>query len=710
MNNNILNTPIEYLKGVGPSRAELLKKELSIFTFKDLLFHFPFRYIDRTKFHTIRDINTDAFHIQLKGKITNIQTIGEGRKKRLTATLQDETGSIELVWFKGIKWVKPQLVPGKTFIVYGKPTQFNNRYNIAHPELEEWNNQPIEQHKKFQAVYNTTEKLSAKGLHSKGIAKLISNLLSQLEYTDVPENLSSPIISQFKFPSRFETIINLHQPQSAEKLKKARTRYKFEELFFLQLQLIRQKLVVTEKMPGFIFEQVGDYFNRFYNEFLPFELTNAQKRVIKEIRRDLKSGKHMNRLIQGDVGSGKTIVALLSALLAIDNGYQVALMAPTEILASQHFEGLKEITNGLGINIALLTGSTKTAQRKIIHEQLKSGELNLLIGTHALIEDKVQFKNLGLAIIDEQHRFGVAQRAKLWAKKSPDIKNPNLKLSPHILVMTATPIPRTLAMTVYGDLDVSVINELPPGRKPVKTVHYFDNKRLAVFGFIEKEIAKGRQVYIVYPLIEESEKLDYKDLTDGYESITRRFPPPKYQVSIVHGKQKPEEKEFEMQRFVKGETQIMVATTVIEVGVNVPNASIMIIESAQRFGLSQLHQLRGRVGRGAEQSYCILMTDYKLTDDAKIRMETMCRTTDGFEIAEVDLKLRGPGDLQGTAQSGMLTFKLADIVKDSKILQTARNIAKAVLDADPDLLSQVNAPIRTYMQKHNQKTFWSKIS
>ncbi len=710
MYSDFLHTPIEYLKGVGPARAELLKKELSIFTFKDLLFHLPFRYIDRTQFHTVNNIRSDAFHIQLKGKITSVQTLGEGRKKRLTATFQDETGSIELIWFKGIKWIKPQLIPGKTFIVFGKPTLFNGRYNIAHPELEEWANVPVEQHKKFQAVYRTTEKLSSKGLHSKGIAKLVAHLLTQFEYSHIQENLSEDIIAHFRFMNRYETLINLHQPQNAEKLQKARQRFKFEELFFLQLQLIRQKLVVTTKMPGFVFEQVGHYFNTFYSRHLPFELTNAQKRVIKEIRHDVKSGKHMNRLIQGDVGSGKTIVALLSALLAIDNGYQFALMAPTEILATQHYEGLKQLTEGLGINIALLTGSTKSSERKTIAQQLISGNIHLLIGTHALIEDTVQFKHLGLAIIDEQHRFGVAQRAKLWAKKTPAVNNPKYTLSPHILVMTATPIPRTLAMTVYGDLDVSVIDELPPGRKPVKTVHYYDNKRLAVFGFIEKEIAKGRQVYIVYPLIEESEKLDYKDLKDGYESITRRFPPPKYQVSIVHGRQKPEEKEFEMQRFVKGETQIMVATTVIEVGVNVPNASIMIIESAQRFGLSQLHQLRGRVGRGADQSYCILMTDYKLTEDAKIRMETMCRTTDGFEIAEVDLKLRGPGDLQGTAQSGMLAFKLADITKDAKILQTARSIAIATLKNDPDLITHANKPIRLFLQKHHEKSFWSKIS
>jgi len=702
MTNHLLDTKIEFLKGVGPSRAELLKKELGIFNFGQLLNYFPFRYVDRSKIYKIAEINSDKTSIQLKGKIISVEVMGAGKGKRLVAKFQDDSGIIELVWFKGIKWVQPTLKRGAEYLLYGKPNRFNNKYNITHPDLELFVNSNYSESVNLQAVYPTTDKLSQRGLNAKGILKIQQNLVRQIKGT-IQETLSPDILTQLKLIPREEALIQIHTPENEIILKHAQNRLKFEELFFLQLNLLRQKVIKTEKIKGYIFNKVGDNFTNFYNNDLPFELTNAQKRVIKEIRTDIGTGQHMNRLLQGDVGSGKTVVALMSILLAIDNGFQACLMAPTEILANQHFEGLSELLVNTDINIKLLTGSVKIAKRRVIHEELENGKLNILVGTHALIEDKVKFENLGFVVVDEQHRFGVQQRAKLWKKGK---KHP-----PHVLVMTATPIPRTLAMTFYGDLDVSVIDELPPGRKEIQTSHRFDSSRLRVFGFMEKEIAKGRQIYIVYPLIKESEKMDYKDLMDGYESISRRFPLPEYKISIVHGQMKAAEKEYEMQRFVKGETQIMVATTVIEVGVNVPNASVMIVESAERFGLSQLHQLRGRVGRGADQSYCILMTGNKLSADSKLRMKTMVESSDGFEIAEVDLKLRGPGDIQGTQQSGLLNLNIADLVQDTHILQAARNIAIDVLKEDPGLELEKNYRLVVNLKKlFSSKVNWSRIS
>jgi ATP-dependent DNA helicase RecG len=699
MSTEFLLTPIEYLKGVGPQRGDLFKSELGIKTFQDLLNHFPFRYVDRTKFVKINEISSEEINVQLKARVTNVKEAGEGRVKRLIATVMDDTGSLDLVWFKGIKWIKPSLKLNSEFIIYGKPNRFGSSYNIAHPELEEVSKAKVVN--ALQAIYHTTEKASAKGLGSKGIEKVVKSLVVQLNKS-IPENLSVNIKENMKLLGREEAYKQIHVPASYEGLKKAIFRIKFEEFFFLQLRLLKQKQVKEVNIKGHVFDVVGDTFSTFYNTKLKFELTNAQKRVIKEIRRDIGSGKHMNRLLQGDVGSGKTIVALLVMLLAIDNGFQACMMAPTEILATQHYATIVEYLEGMDVSVSLLTGSSKKSQRTIIHENLQSGKLNILVGTHALLEDVVQFNNLGIAIIDEQHRFGVKQRARLWKKSM---------IPPHILVMTATPIPRTLAMTFYGDLDISVIDELPPGRKEIKTVHKFDSNRLSIFGFIEKQIAEGRQIYVVYPLIEESDKMDFKDLMDGYESLSRRFPLPKYQISIVHGKMKSQAKELEMQRFVEGKTQILVATTVIEVGVNVPNASVMIIESANKFGLSQLHQLRGRVGRGASQSFCILMTDYKLSIDAKTRIETMVSTNDGFEIAETDLKLRGPGDMLGTQQSGVLDFKLADLAKDNKILVSARNQAIDVLANDNELVSQENYLMRKYLADLiKRKPNWGRIS
>ena len=702
MSNHFLDTKIEFLKGVGPKRAEILRKELGIATFGQLLVYYPFRYIDKSKVYSIAEIESEEAYIQLKGKITELQTLGERRAKRLVATLEDETGAIELIWFKGVKWLASSIIIGKEYIVYGKPSKYRNNYNIAHPDLDEVDQSLIANQVTLEAVYPTTELLSRLGLNSKGIHKIQKNFIPQLG-GKIQETLSIEIIEQLKLIDKERAVINVHAPENEHLLQKSRYRLKFEELFFLQMNLLRQKVIKTETIKGAVFNRVGNNFNQFYNENLPFELTGAQKRVLKEIRDDVGYGNHMNRLLQGDVGSGKTIVALMSILIAIDNGYQTCLMAPTEILANQHYEGITELLKGMGLNVQLLTGSVKVAKRREIHEQLENGELDILIGTHALIEDKVKFQNLGFVVIDEQHRFGVQQRSKLWRKGK--------QFPPHVLVMTATPIPRTLAMTFYGDLDVSVIDELPPGRKDIKTIHRFDSSRLKVFGFIEEEVKKGRQVYIVYPLIKESEKMDYKDLMDGYESIIRRFPRPNYQISIVHGQMKAADKEFEMQRFVKGETQIMVATTVIEVGVNVPNASVMIIESAERFGLSQLHQLRGRVGRGGEQSYCILMTGNKLSADGKLRMDTMVKTNDGFEISEVDLKLRGPGDIQGTQQSGLLNLNIADLVRDGQILQYARDIAKEVLKEDPDLtLDKNHRLVSTLKQLFGNKINWSRIS
>jgi ATP-dependent DNA helicase RecG len=698
---HIYETSIEYLKGVGPQRAELLKQELGIFTFGDLSCYYPFRYVDKSKFYKVAEINNDLPYVQIKGYIDKIEMTGGKRIVRMNARFRDETGTLELVWFNGFKWLKDKFNPHQQYIIFGKPTYFNGKYNITHPEVE----LPIDDNatinSTLQAFYSSSEKLKSKGLDSKGISKLLKTLLISLE-GKIPETLSAEIIQNLKLIPREEALINIHFPVNIEKLQKAQLRLKFEELFFVQLKLLKLKLIRTSKFNGYKFSTVGDYFNDFFHHHLPFSLTNAQKKVIKEIRNDLGSEMQMNRLLQGDVGSGKTIVALMCMLLALDNNYQSCLMAPTEILAQQHFESISKLLAKMNLSVELLTGSTKKSYRKKIHEQLENGTLNILIGTHALLEEKVQFKNLGLVVIDEQHRFGVAQRASLWKKNEKP---------PNILVMTATPIPRTLAMTLYGDLDVSVIDELPPGRKPVKTFHYYDSDRLRVFGFMRKKIQEGRQIYVVYPLINESETLDLKFLMDGYDSIIREFPLPNYAVSIVHGQMKPGEKEYEMQRFVKGETNIMVATTVIEVGVDVANASVMIIENAERFGLSQLHQLRGRVGRGADQSYCILMTSHKLTADGKKRIETMIKTTDGFEIAEVDLRLRGPGDIEGTQQSGILDLKLADIVKDEKLLHYARNVAIEILDKDTSLSKPENSPILRHIAELNkEKTNWSRIS
>ena len=697
----MLEKDILYLKGVGPQRAEVLKAELGMHTWEDLMEYFPFRYIDRSQLTRIADIQTDAANVQVVGQIISTREIGVGGGKRLTAIFRDESGEIELVWFKALKWLTQSLKLNQPYVLYGKPTEYKGRYNITHPELELLEDARITQGSELKPVYNTTQKLTAKGLHSNGIAKLTRQLIEDARPI-IPENLPDYILDRFKLMARSEAIAQVHLPSTLGLLESARRRLKFEELFYIQIQLGKQKLSNTQQERGVVFEKVGDIFNNFYHNYLPFELTGAQKRVMKEIRADVARGHHMNRLIQGDVGSGKTIVALLAVLLAIDNGYQACLMAPTEILAMQHFASISELLQPLGVNVALLTGSTPKSERKKIFAKLESGELLFIIGTHALIEPTVNFINLGLCIIDEQHRFGVAQRAALWKKAA---------LPPHVIVMTATPIPRTLAMTLYGDLDISVIDELPPGRKPIKTEWKTDAKRLQVFQFMENEIGKGRQVYVVYPLIAESEAMDYKDLEDGYESIVRRFPMPKYHVSIVHGQMKSDARDYEMQNFVRQKTQILVATTVIEVGVNVPNASVMVIESAERFGLSQLHQLRGRVGRGAEQSYCILMTGLKIGKGSRTRLETMVRTNDGFEIAEVDLQLRGPGDLSGTQQSGLLDLKIADLAKDQVMLSAARELALEILDEDPQMEMSKNRRIVDHVMKIKQKKKdWSNIS
>lgn len=698
---DLLKTPIEYLKGVGPQRADLLKKEMGIFTYGDLLYTFPFRYVDRSRFYKIREVQSTSVDVQIRGRITKMEEVGAARSKRLVAQFEDESGKTELVWFKGIQWIKKGIQLHTDYVLFGKPSEFNGRINFAHPELELFSDFEKSLLKGLQPVYPSTEKLTAKGLHSKGIAKLIGTMIPQLNGV-IQENLPPYILQKLRLPARGKAIEEVHFPLSTNTLELSIRRLKFEEFFFIQLGLLVTKQYNKRNHKGHVFEVLGDHFNTFYNQHLPFELTGAQKRVIREIRLDTNAGKHMNRLVQGDVGSGKTVVALMSMLMALDNGLQACMMAPTEILAQQHFNGISDLLKDMPLEIALLTGSTKTAERRRIHEGLENGTIHIVIGTHALIEDKVVFQNLGLAVIDEQHRFGVAQRAALWKKNT---------IPPHILVMTATPIPRTLAMSLYGDLDLSVIDELPPGRKPIQTVHRYDSNRLRVFDFIRKEIALGRQIYVVYPLIQESEKMDYKDLEDGYESICREFPLPDYRVSIVHGKMKAADKDYEMQRFVKGETQIMVATTVIEVGVNVPNASVMIIESAERFGLSQLHQLRGRVGRGSDQSYCILMTSHKLTADGKVRIETMCKTNDGFEIADVDLELRGPGDLMGTRQSGMLDLKIANISKDQQILILARNEAQNMLDRDPRLENPEHVPTRLfYLASQKENVQWGRIS
>ena len=701
MNNGFLQTPIVYLKGVGPNRAETLASELGVSTYQDLLNLFPNRYIDKTQYYKIAQLQRSNADVQIIGKIVNIKTVEQKKGTRLVARFIDETGEIELVWFRGQKWIRENLKLNIPYVIFGKCNWFNGTFSMPHPEMELLTDHEQGTKVYMQPVYPSTEKLNNKGVTNRVISKLMQQLFLEVN-GKFNESLSDKLLHELKLLAKSEAMFNIHFPKNQELLAKAQFRLKFEELFYIQLQLIAKKLTRQQKIKGFPFDQVGEYFNDFYKNKLPFELTDAQKRVIKEIRADLGSNAQMNRLLQGDVGSGKTIVAVMTMLLAIDNGFQACLMAPTAILAQQHYQGISELLEGTEIICALLTGSVKKSARKPIHEQLENGELHILIGTHALLEDKVRYKNLGLAIIDEQHRFGVAQRSKLWHKN---------EYPPHILVMTATPIPRTLAMSLYGDLDISVIDELPPGRKPIQTVHRYDANRLKVFAFIRDEIKKGRQIYIVYPLIQESEAMDYKDLMDGYESIVRDFPQPEFQISIVHGQMKPADKDYEMERFVKGQTQIMVATTVIEVGVNVPNASVMIIESAERFGLSQLHQLRGRVGRGADQSFCILMTSHKLSSEAKTRLETMVATNDGFEIAEVDLKLRGPGDLMGTQQSGLLNLKIADIVKDNDILKTARYYALQLLKEDPSLQKPENLIIRhNYAQLVKFKNIWTYIS
>ena len=697
--NEFLSTPIEFLKGVGPNRAELLKKEAGIFTFNDLLHYFPFRYVDRSQYHTVSELPQLDGYVQLKGKIVHVSERLIGKQNRLIAKFQDQTGIIELVWFQGAKWIKPLLKPDVEFQVYGKAKLFGSSFNIPHPEIVEFEKVKFE--KGLQAVYSSSEKLGMNGLSSKGIEKIITALVLQLQ-GKIAETLPLSIVQDLHLISAENAFIQIHCPIDEANANKARIRLKFEELFFLQLEMLMRKLISIRKTGGHVFTEVGLPFTDFYENYLPFSLTNAQKRVLKEIRKDFLTGHHMNRLLQGDVGSGKTLVALLTMLIGIGNGFQAALMAPTEILASQHFVTLVDLLKQMDLKIELLTGSVGKKDRRRIHEGLENGEINILVGTHALLEDVVQFKNLGVVVIDEQHRFGVAQRARMWKKNT---------IPPHVLIMTATPIPRTLAMTFYGDLDVSVIDELPPGRKSIETSHRFESNRLTVFGFMKSEITKGRQIYVVYPLIKESETLDYNNLMDGYEAISRSFPLPEYRVSIVHGKMKPADKAFEMQRFVKGETQIMVATTVIEVGVNVPNASVMIIESSERFGLSQLHQLRGRVGRGAEQSFCILMTGIKLSRESKKRVATMVRTNDGFEIAEVDLELRGPGDIMGTQQSGDLDLKIADLSKDGQIVVLARDKAREILEEDPLLENPDYLLIREKLRKIMlSKPNWSSIS
>lgn len=695
---SIFETPIEFLKGVGPQKAQLLQQELQIFTFGDLLSHFPFRHEDRTAFHRIRELSDAGAYVQVKGRLRSLFRVGEGKKERLQGELIDGTGTLSLTWFQGISFLEKQLQIGGEYIVYGKPAVFQGQFQITHPEMDVLT--PLNENRGyFQAIYPLTEKLKKRYVDSKQISKWVRLVLEQT-HGQVQETLPSSLCQRFRLLPKADALWQIHFPTQPEGLKQALRRLKFEELFYNQFRLISQKMGRQEKFPGQVFTHTR-LLTDFYENHLPFDLTNAQKRVIKEVFQDLRTGKQMNRLVQGDVGSGKTIVAFICMLLAIDNHAQACLMAPTEILADQHFRGLSTYAELLGLKIARLTGSTKKKERQEIHQGLLDGTLHLLVGTHALLEDIVQFENLGLVIIDEQHRFGVAQRAKLWAK--------NKVFPPHILVMTATPIPRTLALTLYGDLDLSIIDELPKGRKPIKTVHQFDADRLKVFEFLRHEIAKGRQVYIVYPLIEESEQLDHKNLMDGYESISRAFP--ECALSIVHGKMKAADKAFEMDRFKRGETQIMVATTVIEVGVDVPNASVMVIENAERFGLSQLHQLRGRVGRGAEQSYCILMSDYKLSHDTRQRLQTMVATNDGFEIAEADLRLRGPGDMAGTQQSGLIDLKIADLSKDHEMLKYAREAAFAILEEDPSLERPDNQPIRQHVSKINSTDLnWSRIS
>ena len=700
---DLLQTPIEFLKGVGEKRGAVLRKEFDIHTFNDLLYYFPYRHIDKSHVYHVSDIVNDGGYILLRGTISNIRIVGQLRAQRLTAQFTDETGSIELVWFNGIRWVHDVLKSRTEFVIFGKPTLFNNRWNITHPELidpAQQQNSPVSL--RFQPLYNTSETAKKKSLDSKAMSKLTANLLAQVKDV-IPETMPREMVEELHLMTLRDALVNIHYPEDNQKLSQAALRLKFDELFFTQLKLLKLKLINTNRFEGFVFSQVGHYFNTFYKECLPFDLTNAQKRVLREIRGDVGSGHQMNRLLQGDVGSGKTIIALFSMLLAIDNGYQACMMAPTEILATQHYEKISKQLEPLGLQVEFLSGSTKTAKRKQILTDLQNGQVNILIGTHALIEDNVVFNKLGLVVIDEQHRFGVEQRAKLWRKSGP--------IPPHILVMTATPIPRTLAMTLYGDLDVSVIDELPAGRKPIVTTHYYEKDRLKMFGFLKQQIAEGRQVFVVYPLIQESEALDLLDLQAGYEAIERSFPPPEYSIGVVHGKMKAEEKDYTMNCFKKGQIQILLSTTVIEVGIDVPNATVMVIENAERFGLSQLHQLRGRVGRGGNQSYCILMSKYELSTEGRKRLNAMVETNDGFEIANFDLQLRGPGDLQGTRQSGMLDFKIADLTKDEKLVAYTRNYAQQILEKDPDLSLPEHKRLAETLEKQMRRdTNWSVIS
>ena len=698
---NFLNTPIDYLKGVGPNRSEILKKEFQIFTFKDLLYFFPFRYIDRTNFYKIKEIEKSSSDVQIIGKFLELRFHNNSKNNRLIGVFTDGEQKIEIVWFRATKWIEKSIKLNTDYVVYGKPNWFSNSFSIAHPELDllkDYKNKFI---KGLLPIYSSNERILSKGITNKFFREILLNLINS-SLNKIIENLNKEINEKYHLITKYQAIKNIHFPESQSMLSKSEFRLKYEEFFYLQLEFLMTNVSKKSKFKGFNFSKVGKHFNSFYNSHLPFELTNAQKNVIREIRKDFSSKAQMNRLLQGDVGSGKTVVALLTSLIAIDNNYQVCFMAPTEILAQQHFNSLNDSLRKINVKVEILTGSSSKIKRKDIFENLQNGNINILVGTHAVLEDNVIFKNLGYVIIDEQHKFGVAQRSKLWKKNNTP---------PHVLVMTATPIPRTLAMSVYGDLDISVIDELPPGRKPVKTVHRTDKNRLDVFKFLKEEISKGRQVYIVYPLIEESKKLNYKDLMDGYESISREFPNELYQISILHGRMKPDDKAYEMERFKNGQTQIMVSTTVIEVGVNIPNASVMVIESSEKFGLSQLHQLRGRVGRGSESSFCILMSSFKLSNDAKKRIKTMTSTNDGFKVAEVDMEIRGPGNLLGTQQSGILDFKIANIINDKEILESARKDVKNIISIDPSLSNLENKLIKKeFLSMRKNSLLWKHIS
>ncbi len=700
-NTDILSSPIEYLKGVGPQRADLLKKELGIFTFNDLLNHFPHRHVDKTKVNSITDINSSTDYIQVAGTLLNVAVVGIKAGRRMIATLRDKTGSLELAWFQGLSWIQKSLQPGQQYLVFGRVSFFQGKPQIVHPEMELLTNEKKEGKSFLEPIYPTTEKLRSKALGGRQIGKLTEVMLKLISEKDIPENLPANILEKLKLTNRYKAYTQIHFPADSQEYNEAVKRLKFEEFFMAQLRLARIRSQRHRFSKGVVFGKVGELFNTFYTKYLPFELTGAQKRVIREIRKDTATGKQMNRLLQGDVGSGKTMVALLTMLIAADNGYQSCLMAPTEVLAQQHFKNITGLLKDMPVEAALLTGSTKASERKLIQKKLDEGSLHILIGTHAVIEKDIQFKNLGIGIVDEQHKFGVAQRALLWEKN---------ETPPHILVMTATPIPRTLAMTAYGDLDYSMIDELPPGRQPITTVHRYERDRPKVMEFLKSEIAKGRQVYIIFPLIEESDKMDYENLMKGYENVKAWFPEPKYWISMVHGRQKAEQKNLNMQRFVKGDTHIMVSTTVIEVGVDVPNASVMVIESAEKFGLSQLHQLRGRVGRGADKSYCILLSGQEIGNEARERMKIMTSTNNGFIIAEKDLDMRGPGDIEGTRQSGALNFKLASIVQDRPLLDVARRFAEEIMESDPELSSAENLRIKSYLEINQRKTVWSRIS